>query len=188
MHAITVYHTVLRRTKPRLKISSLLAASRSFSTIFDFTVKDIDGNDVSMVKYKDKVTYIVNVASQWGFTKKNYAQLMELNSHYYEKGRRILAFPCNQFGGQEPGSNEKIKNFTQQQGVKFEMFSKIDANGANAHPLFKFLQTQQPGTLTDAINGILQNFFVIKMVFLLKDMLQQRIHLIVLKILRKNWR
>ena len=64
MHVITVYHTVLRRTKPKLKISSLLAASRSFSTIFDFTVKDIDGNDVSMVKYKDKVTYIVNVASQ----------------------------------------------------------------------------------------------------------------------------
>ena len=76
---------------------------------------------------------------------------MELNSHYYEKGLRILAFPCNQFGGQEPGSNEKIKNFTQLQGVKFDMFSKIDVNGANAHPLFKFLQTQQPGTLTDAI-------------------------------------
>ena len=76
---------------------------------------------------------------------------MELDSHYYEKGLRILAFPCNQFGGQEPGSNEKIKNFSQLQGVKFDMFSKIDVNGANAHPLFKFLQIQQPGTLTNAI-------------------------------------
>ena len=67
---------------------------------------------------------------------------MELDSHYYEKGLRILAFPCNQFGGQEPGSNEKIKNFNQLQGVKFDLFSKIDVNGANAHPLFKFLQIQ----------------------------------------------
>lgn len=125
------------------------------TTIFSFEANDIDGNPVQLSKYNGFVTLIVNVASKWGFTKKNYAQLQDLHTRYAEKGLRILAFPCNQFGGQEPGSEEEIKEFVKGYGVEFDMFSKIDVNGANAHPLYVFLKNAKHGTLT---NNIKWNF------------------------------
>lgn len=132
-----------------------MAQAKAHTTILDFEVKDIDGNPVNLSKYDGFVTLIVNVASKWGFTKKNYAQLQELHQSYAEKGLRILAFPCNQFGGQEPGTEREIKEFVSTYGVEFDMFGKIDVNGSNADPLYVFLKNAKHGTLT---NNIKWNF------------------------------
>lgn len=129
--------------------------------IYDFTVTDIDGNSVSLEKYKGKVCLIVNVASNWGFTAKNYTQLQALHAKLAEKGLAILAFPCNQFGSQEPGSNEQIKKFAQENyGAQFDLFSKIDVNGNKADPLFKYLKAKQKGTLGDFIKWNFSKFLV----------------------------
>lgn len=135
--------------------ASMAKAAPPATTIFGFEANDIDGNLVHLSKYNGFVTLIVNVASKWGFTKKNYYQLQDLHSRYAEKGLRILAFPCNQFGGQEPGSEEEIKEFVKAYDVEFDMFSKIDVNGSNAHPLYVFLKNAKHGTLT---NNIKWNF------------------------------
>lgn len=137
---------------------------KSAKTIYEFTCKDIDGNDVSLEKYRGHVVLIVNVATNWGFTDKNYTQLQQLHAMYAEsKGLRILAFPCNQFGGQEPGTNEEIKAFaTEKYGVQFDMFAKIDVNGKKADPLYNFLKKKQGGTLGDFIKWNFSKFLVNK--------------------------
>lgn len=113
------------------------------SSIYDFKMKDIDGNMVDFSKYKGKVLLIVNVASQCGFTKQ-YSGLQELYLYYKSKGLEILAFPCNQFRGQEPGTNEEIKAFcTNKFDVSFPLFDKIEVNGENEAPLYKFLKANQ---------------------------------------------
>jgi glutathione peroxidase len=95
-------------------------------SIYDFVVKDISGNDVSLDKYKGKVLLIVNVASQCGFTQTNYTELTELYNEYKGKDFEILAFPSNQFGGQEPGSNEQIKEFACTRfKAEFPLFDKV---------------------------------------------------------------
>lgn len=94
---------------------------------------------------------VVNVASKCGFTVSNYTQLSQLYEKYHERGLRILAFPCNQFGGQEPGDNEEITACVASFAVKFDMFDKVDVNGSKAHPLFTFLKNKQGGLLFDAI-------------------------------------
>jgi len=138
-------------------------AANDPSDIYGFSVKDIDGNEVSLSKYRDHVALIVNVASKWGLTNKNYAQLQELHAKYAESmGLRILAFPCNQFGGQEPGTNEQIKAFAEEKGAQFDFFSKIDVNGNNADPLYKFLKNKQHGTLTNAIKWNFTKFLINK--------------------------
>lgn len=126
---------------------------KTAKSIHEFSVLDIDGNEVSLDKYKGHVVLIVNVASKWGFTDKNYKQLQALHAQYAESnGLRILAFPCNQFGSQEPGTNEEIKKFaTEKYGVQFDMFSKINVNGSNADPLYNFLKLKQRGTFGDFI-------------------------------------
>lgn len=150
--------------------SSTLSLPRYFSSImaqsniYDFTATDIDGNSVKLGdKYADHVCIIVNVASKWGKTAVNYKQLVELFNKYSEtEGLRILAFPCNQFGGQEPGTNEEIKAFAEGYGVKFDMYSKIDVNGSNAHPLFDYLKSKQGGTLGNFIKWNFTKFVVDK--------------------------
>jgi glutathione peroxidase len=117
-------------------------------SIYDFTVKSIDGKDVHLSDYKGKVLLIVNVASKCGFTPQ-YKGLEELYRKYQKDGLEILGFPCNQFAGQEPGSNEEIKNFCKTTyDVTFPMFDKIDVNGDNTAPLYKFLKEQAPGILS----------------------------------------
>ena len=102
-------------------------------------VKDIDGNDVNLSDYKSKILLIVNVASYCGYTKQ-YTGLEELYKKYKDKGFEILAFPCNQFGEQEPGTNEEIKNFCSSKfDVTFKLFDKIDVNGKNQSPLYSIL-------------------------------------------------
>jgi len=136
-------------------------AFKKAGSIYEFTADDIDGNPVSLEKYKGYVCIIVNVASKWGFTDKNYKQLQALYGELEEKGLRILAFPCNQFGSQEPGTNAEIKEFaTGKYGVTFDMFAKIDVNKDSAHPLWKYLKHKQGGTLIDAIKWNFTKFLV----------------------------
>jgi glutathione peroxidase len=131
-------------------------------SIYDIQAKDIDGNVVKLDKYKGKVMLIVNVASKCGFTGQ-YKGLQELYDKYESKGLRILGFPCNQFLSQEPGTEEEIKSFcTLNYGVKFDMFSKIDVNGENTHPLYVYLKKNSGGFLTDTIKWNFTKFLVDK--------------------------
>ena len=112
--------------------------------IYDITVKDIDGSDVSLANYKGKVLLIVNVASKCGLTPQ-YEALEALYLKYKDQGLEILAFPCNQFLGQEPGTNEEIQSFCSlNYNVTFPLFDKIDVNGENESPLYTFLKEQAP--------------------------------------------
>ena len=114
-------------------------------TIYNFSVKDIDLNDVSLEKYKNKVLLIVNVASYCGLTYQ-YKSLEDIYKKYKDKGFEILGFPCNQFALQEPGSNEEIKNFCDTSyGVTFSIMNKINVNGSKADPFYNFLKEQKPG-------------------------------------------
>jgi len=126
------------------------------SIIYSFSVKTCDLQDKSLADYKNKVLLIVNTASKCGFT----AQYEELQSLYEKYGHdqfEILAFPCNQFAGQEPGNNEEIASFCQlNYKVTFPVFTKIDVNGKNAAPLFAYLKSQCPDVL--GIGAIKWNF------------------------------
>ena len=114
------------------------------ASIYDFSVKDIDHQEISLEKFKGKTLLIVNVASRCGFTPQ-YIGLQNLYEKYKDKGFEILAFPCNQFGSQEKGSNDEIKDFcSNEYNVSFTLFDKIEVIGDNASPLFKKL-TQDAG-------------------------------------------
>lgn len=131
-------------------------------TVYDFTVKTINGEDKSLADYKGKVLLIVNTASECGFTPQ-YKGLQELYNKYNKKGLEILAFPCNQFGGQEPGSSEEIKQFCDlNYSVTFPLFEKIDVNGDNAHDLYRYLKSEQSGLITDDIKWNFTKFLVNK--------------------------
>lgn len=129
-------------------------------SIYDFFAKDIKGEVVPLEKYKGKVCIIVNVASECGYAKNHYEELNELYDKYKDKGLRIIGFPCNQFGSQEPGNENAICSFVSSKNVKFDMFSKIDVNGDNAHPLWKYLKHKQGGTLIDAIKWNFTKFII----------------------------
>lgn len=110
-----------------------------------FTMVDIDGNEVDLAKYQGQVVMIVNVASKCGLTPQ-YKQLQALHEKYNDQGLAILGFPANNFLGQEPGSNEKIKEFcTTQYGVEFDMFAKISVKGDDKHPLYAYLTAEDAG-------------------------------------------
>ena len=107
--------------------------------LYEFSVKDIDGSEVDLSSYKGKVILIVNVASACGFTPQ-YEGLQDLFERYKDKGLEILAFPCNQFGSQEPGSNDQIKTFCEDKyNISFKLFDKVDVIGDYASPLFNYL-------------------------------------------------
>ena len=132
------------------------------TTVFDFTVKDSEEKDVSLEKYKGKVLLIVNTATECGFTPQ-YEGLQELYKSYKDQGFEILDFPCNQFGGQAPGSDNEIANFcTSRFGTTFDRFAKIDVNGENEDPLYTFLKNSQGGVLGDKIKWNFTKFLVDK--------------------------
>lgn len=130
-------------------------------TLQTFSVKGADGSPVSLEKYKDQVVLVVNVASKCGFTPQ-YTGLENLYEKFKDKGFTVLGFPCNQFGGQEPGSNEEIQQFcTMNFGVKFPVMAKVDVNGDDADPLFKWLKESAPGLLgTEMIKWNFTKFLV----------------------------
>jgi len=126
------------------------------TTIYDFKARSIDGKELDFSNFKGKVLLIVNTASACGFTPQ-FAGLETLHQTLGPKGLWVLGFPCNQFGGQDPGSNEEIGAFCQKNfGVSFQMMEKINVNGADAHPLFQWLKEQAPGFLGS--EGIKWNF------------------------------
>ena len=117
------------------------------TNLYDFSADDIDGKKVPLEKYKGKTLLIVNTASQCGFTPQ-YAGLEKLHRDLADRGFEVLGFPCNQFGAQEPGDAEEIKNFCSlKYDVTFPMFAKVDVNGADTHPLFEYLKKAKPGLL-----------------------------------------
>jgi len=130
-------------------------------SIYDLNVTTIDVKEISLHKYKGDVLLIVNVASECGFTSQ-YKGLEKLYQEYKEQGFMVLGFPSNQFGEQEPASNEKIKFFCQgTYDVHFDMFAKIEVNGENADPLYKFLKKQQGGFLwMDSIKWNFTKFLI----------------------------
>lgn len=130
--------------------------------IYQFKAKTIDGIEKSMEEYKGKVLLIVNTASRCGFTPQ-YEGLEKLYRAYKDKGFFVLGFPCNQFLNQEPASNEEIKSFCSLNfGVSFPMFAKINVNGDDAHPIFKFLQSKAPGIFGKKIKWNFTKFLVDK--------------------------
>jgi len=129
--------------------------------VHDFKAKDIQGREVSLRDYKDKVLLIVNVASQCGYTPQ-YPGLQALHERFKGKGFAVLGFPCNQFGAQEPGTEKEIKSFCETSfGVTFPLFAKIDVNGESAHPLYQYLKEAKPGLLgTEAIKWNFTKFLI----------------------------
>ena len=130
------------------------------TTIYDFNAKDLNGNEVDFGQFKDKVLLIVNTASKCGFTPQ-FEGLEELHQNYKDQGLVVIGFPCNQFGSQDPGSNEEIGAFCQKNyGVSFLMMEKIDVNGENEHPLYTWLKKQEGGLLTDGIKWNFTKFLI----------------------------
>lgn len=130
------------------------------TTIYDFNAKDLSGNEVDFAQFKDKVLLIVNTASKCGFTPQ-FEGLEELHQSYKDQGLVVIGFPCNQFGSQDPGSNEEIGAFCQQNyGVSFLMMEKVDVNGDNEHPLYTWLKKQEGGFLTDGIKWNFTKFLI----------------------------
>ena len=131
------------------------------TTVYDFEAQQINGQPVALSKFKGQVMLIVNTASACGFTPQ-FAGLEDLHKTYGERGLVVLGFPCNQFGGQDPASNDKIAEFCQlNYGVSFPMMAKVDVNGAAAHPLYQWLCAEAPGLLgTKAIKWNFTKFLV----------------------------
>ena len=132
----------------------------SSTNFYEFKAENIQGKEISMESYKGKVVLVVNTASKCGFTPQ-FTGLEELYTKYKDQGLEILGFPCNQFAGQDPGSNEEIESFCQlNYGVNFPMFAKIDVNGENAHPLYQFLKAKLPGLLGKRIKWNFTKFLI----------------------------
>jgi len=129
-------------------------------SIYDFTVKDSKGNDVPLSNYKGKVLLIVNTATACGFTPQ-YKDLQDLYLKYKDQGFEILDFPCNQFGKQAPGTNDEITSFCEMKyKTTFTTFGKIEVNGDNADPLYKYLKQNSKGILGDSIKWNFTKFLI----------------------------
>ena len=125
-------------------------------SVYSFSAEMLDGRAARLADFKGKVLLIVNTASQCGFTPQ-YAGLETLYRTYKERGLEVLGFPCNQFGGQEPGTAADIGMFCERNyGVSFPMFAKIDVNGEKAHPLYRFLRKTKPGLLGPLGSGAIK--------------------------------
>ncbi|MBM9462953.1 glutathione peroxidase [Aeromicrobium sp. YIM 150415] len=130
------------------------------TTAYDFTATGIDGAERQLADYRGQVALVVNTASQCGFTPQ-YAGLEELYETYRERGFVVLGFPCDQFGHQEPGTEDEIATFCESSfGVQFPMFAKIDVNGEDAHPLYGWLKDEKSGVLGGAIKWNFTKFLV----------------------------
>lgn len=131
------------------------------SKLYSFTANSLDGQPIKLENYRNQVLLIVNTASQCGFTPQ-YQGLEALYQSYKDKGFSVLGFPCNQFGRQEPGDNSTIADFCLRNfGVSFPVFEKIEVNGDNAHPIYRYLKTAAPGIFgTTAIKWNFTKFLI----------------------------
>jgi len=128
--------------------------------LYDYSVTSMGGKEIQLSNYKDKVLLIVNTASKCGFTPQ-FEGLQKLYEKYSEKGFVVLGFPCNQFANQDPGANEEIKSFCSlNYGVTFPVFSKIEVNGENAHPLYKMLKEKKSGFFSKKIKWNFTKFLI----------------------------
>jgi len=156
-----VNSSVFQQSQQSFSVSSINMAEqtdyKNATSIYDFTVKDTFGKDVSLDKYKGNVVVIVNTASQCGLTKSNYESLTKLKKEYEDSGVKILAFPCNQFANEAPEQDgeEMVCHLQKANADIGDVFKKVDVNGDNAAPLYKYLKKEQGGILG---NGIKWNF------------------------------
>ncbi|WP_035301890.1 glutathione peroxidase [Clostridium sp. DL-VIII] len=127
---------------------------------YDFSANKMNGQEIKMEEYKGKVVLVVNTASKCGLTPQ-FKELEELYKEYKDRGFEILGFPCNQFAKQDPGTNKEISEFCLiNYGVSFTMFEKIDVNGDNAHPLYKYLKNEAKGILNKEIKWNFAKFLI----------------------------
>ena len=133
------------------------------TSVYDFSAKTLEGDEIPLSNFRGQVLLIVNTASKCGFTPQ-YEGLEKLYEKLHGEGLTVLGFPCNQFGSQEPGSESEIGAFCQKNyGVSFPMFAKIDVNGDDAHPLYKYLKKEEKGVLgTQAIKWNFTKFLIDK--------------------------
>ncbi|MFC6154759.1 glutathione peroxidase [Nocardioides yefusunii] len=130
------------------------------TTVFDFTATAINGTPTDLGDHRGKVLLVVNTASQCGFTPQ-FTGLQQLQDDYAERGFSVLGFPCDQFRHQDPGTDEEIAEFcTGHFGVTFPMFSKVDVNGENAHPIYQWLREQKSGVLGNKIKWNFTKFLI----------------------------
>ena len=130
------------------------------AAIYDFSAQSLSGEEVALKRFEGQVLLIVNTASACGFTPQ-YRGLQELHKRYADRGFAVLGFPCNQFGAQEPGDASQITQFCETQfAVTFPMFAKIDVNGSNAHPLYRYLTHEKFGLLGPSIKWNFTKFLV----------------------------
>ncbi|MBC9732325.1 glutathione peroxidase [Nocardioides marmotae] len=130
------------------------------TTLHELSARGIDGTDIDLAAYSGTVVLVVNTASQCGFTPQ-YQGLQELHDRFADRGFAVLGFPCDQFGGQEPGSDEEIAGFCERNfGVSFPLFSKVEVNGSGAHPVFAYLRSEKGGVLGDRIKWNFTKFLV----------------------------
>ncbi|KAK6937495.1 Glutathione peroxidase, partial [Dillenia turbinata] len=135
--------------------------SASERTIHEISVKDAKGNDVDLSIYRGKVLLVVNVASKCGFTDSNYTQLTKLYAKYKDKGFEVLAFPCNQFLRQEPGSDEQIQEFACTRfKAEYPIFRKVKVNGPDTSPVYKYLKASKSGYFGSRIKWNFTKFLV----------------------------
>lgn len=144
-----------------LPVQGKKTVTKQNMTVYQFKADSLEGKEIPLSDYKGDVLLIVNTASKCGFTPQ-YEGLEKLHEKFKDRGLRVLGFPCNQFGAQEPGDESEIGSFCRKNyGVEFQMFKKIDVNGKNAHPLYKFLTQEAPGALhTEAIKWNFTKFLV----------------------------
>ena len=137
--SVTLVTLVLGEARVMAEESNENKGAAAAANVLDFKMKALDGKEVDLNRYKGDVVLVVNVASECGLTPQ-YDQLQALHAKYGSKGLRVLGFPCNQFGKQEPGSSEEIREFcSSNYGVTFDLFEKVDVNGDDACPLYKML-------------------------------------------------
>lgn len=151
---ITVSNKIKLLDSPRFE---LMTFSKS---LYDFTLPIGNGEEKPLSDFKGNVILVVNTASQCGFTPQ-YEGLQKLHTQYYDKGFSIIAVPCNQFGAQEPGSHAKIQEFCHlNYGLSFPIMGKVEVNGANEHPMFKFLKGEAKGLITNSIKWNFTKFLI----------------------------
>jgi glutathione peroxidase len=130
------------------------------TTVYDFSATTNSGAEQPFTDYKGKVLLVVNTASQCGFTPQ-YKGLEELYKTYVDRGLVVLGFPCDQFGGQEPGEDDEIADFCELNfGVTFPLYSKVDVNGSGAHPLFKWMRSEKKGSLGSKVRWNFTKFLI----------------------------